>query len=559
MGDLASDRGVVIVVPVFNDWVCVEILVAKLAALEDSCGPIQLVLVDDGSTDAVPPASAGWPEELESVTVLRAGANLGHQRAIALGLAHVAVSASPSNVVVIDSDGEDDPAGIPLLLDALRVASPHDARAVVAQRAGRSEAVSFKVWYRIYKWAFRVLTGRRLDFGNFCALTSPAVRQLTYSPDMWNHFPAALMRSRIPIVKIPLSRSTRFSGRSHMNFVSLVNHGLSAVATFSDVVFARLLIAVGALVALLMGMGVAIASVRIFGSVAIPGWATVAMGFTLVVLFQFLTLLAVMTFIQLSTRSSIPSTPRAGGPLVHGLDCERPPWGVSRTHMRAPKLELFSDAHNWRRYWASQVSPYLGSDVLEVGAGIGSVTRLLRRPGLQWTALEPDEALAALIDVDGHEPGLRVVVGTLAELPQSSRFDTILYIDVLEHIEHDRSEAANAARLLHPGGTLVVLAPAHNWLYSEFDASIGHYRRYSRGELRAIRPEGLVEVASGYLDSVGILASSANKLLLRSGSPTRNQIRLWDRRMVPVSRHLDRLFGRTIGKSVFVVWRKPAA
>lgn len=309
-----SDRRVVVVVPVFNDWVCASTLAIRLEEEQHLLGRVDLVLVDDGSTDFVNLDECLGDSTLGSVTVLRAGANLGHQRAIAIGLAYVASDLPPSHVVVIDADGEDDPSGIPKLLAVLGAGGPEGARAVVAQRLGRSEAVSFRAWYRVYKGAFWALTGRRLDFGNFCALTAPAVRQLMHSPDMWNHFPAALMRSRIPITKVPLSRSERFHGTSHMNFVSLVNHGLSAVATFSDVVFARLLIAVGALVALVLGIGVTIAGVRLFGDVAIPGWATVAMGFTLVVLLQFLTLLAVMTFIQLSARSSIPTTPLHAAP-----------------------------------------------------------------------------------------------------------------------------------------------------------------------------------------------------------------------------------------------------
>lgn len=311
MGQSAS---LVILVPVFNDWLCADALGARIAQLGQKLGRPDIIFIDDGSTDVCDLGAGEWLSEFDSVSILRAGANLGHQRAIAIGLAHVAAQSAQADVIIIDADGEDDPSGIPTLVDALRGDMGDGARAVVAQRASRSEPVAFRTWYRTYKWAFRVLTGRRLDFGNFSALNDAAVRRLVHSPDLWNHFPAALMRSRIPVLKVPLARSDRLHGTSHMNFVSLVNHGLSAIAAFSDVVFARLLIAVGGLMALLVALGATIAGVRLFGSSAIPGWATVATGFTLVALFQFMTLLAVMTFIQLSSRSNIPTTPLRAAP-----------------------------------------------------------------------------------------------------------------------------------------------------------------------------------------------------------------------------------------------------
>lgn len=222
------------------------------------------------------------------------------------------------------------------------------------------------------------------------------------------------------------------------------------------------------------------------------------------------------------------------------------------------ELEVFADAHNWRAYWSSVVRPFLGTRVLEVGAGIGSVTRVLYTPGRQLTALEPDPGLCARIpDTVGPEADVSVVTGSLGDLPIEDRFDSILYIDVLEHIEDDRSEVTMAWDRLASGGTLIILAPAHQGLYTPFDAAIGHFRRYSLPQLRRLRPTGAVEVFGGYLDSVGVLASTGNRLLLRSAHPTRQQIGLWDRRMIPISRVIDPLLRHRVGKSVLVVWRKP--
>ena len=150
----------------------------------------------------------------------------------------------------------------------------------------------------------------------------------------------------------------------------------------------------------------------------------------------------------------------------------------------------------------------------------------------------------------------RVLNGTLADIAEEPRFDTILYVDVLEHIEDDRAELERAAGQLKPGGRLVVLSPAHAWLFSPFDKAIGHLRRYRLGDQVTLAPPGMALIAARYLDSVGILASLANKLWLRSSMPTLRQILIWDRLMVPLSRLFDRLtFGR-LGKSVLFVWRK---
>jgi SAM-dependent methyltransferase len=228
------------------------------------------------------------------------------------------------------------------------------------------------------------------------------------------------------------------------------------------------------------------------------------------------------------------------------------------------ELELFAAATIWKAYFRGHLEPYLGEDVLEVGAGMGGTTKLLcpggNRPGT-WVCLEPDAELARSLDraiAGGALPGrCRVVVGTLDQVPQDSRFDTVLYIDVLEHIADDRGELIRAAACLQPGGHLVVLGPAHPWLYSPFDAAIGHYRRYTRTSLRALTPQGLVLVRSRYLDSIGLLASLGNRLFLRRSVPDPGQIAFWDKVLVRCSRLVDPLVRYALGKSVLSVWKRP--
>ncbi|HEX6940635.1 MAG TPA: methyltransferase domain-containing protein [Longimicrobiales bacterium] len=227
------------------------------------------------------------------------------------------------------------------------------------------------------------------------------------------------------------------------------------------------------------------------------------------------------------------------------------------------ELDLFARATTWKSYVRAQVSGYLRGSVLEVGAGIGATTRALVTPAVTaWVCLEPDARLAARIGdaLRGVERPERFAtrVGTVADLADGERFDAILYVDVLEHIRDDAGEVRAAAARLRPGGHLVVLCPAHPWLYSPFDARIGHYRRYTRKSLRSLGPPGLELCRLRYLDSVGLLASAANRWLLRSDAPGAGQIAVWDRVMVRASRVLDPLLAYRIGKSVLAVWAAPS-
>jgi SAM-dependent methyltransferase len=225
------------------------------------------------------------------------------------------------------------------------------------------------------------------------------------------------------------------------------------------------------------------------------------------------------------------------------------------------ELDLFALAKNWKRYIKKAVSSYTTGDVLEVGAGIGATTVALHDgTARRWVCLEPDEALArrlkARLDSCISGSNTNVVVGSLRTFSAYPCFDCILYVDVLEHIEDDRTQIEAAARLVRRSGHIVVLSPAHHWLFSEFDKSIGHLRRYNRADLRSMMPTGWVEEKLMYIDSVGVLLSLGNVLGLRQSMPTQSQIILWDRVCVPVSRLVDRLFRGTVGKSVLAVWRK---
>lgn len=225
------------------------------------------------------------------------------------------------------------------------------------------------------------------------------------------------------------------------------------------------------------------------------------------------------------------------------------------------ELDLFALAKNWKSYVRNEIAEYLHGDVLEVGAGIGGTTSALRDGRARhWVCLEPDATLAARLPgrlrsgVKSSE--LSIVTGTLSAFVDRPCFDCVLYIDVLEHIEDDYRQVATAARLIRPGGHIVVLSPAHRWLFSAFDKSIGHLRRYNKIGLRRLKPTGCSEQKIKYLDSTGILLSLGNVIALRQSIPTEAQILTWDRICIPISRFIDRATLGHLGKSILAVWRK---
>ena len=229
-------------------------------------------------------------------------------------------------------------------------------------------------------------------------------------------------------------------------------------------------------------------------------------------------------------------------------------------HYVGSELELFAAAANWKAYLAGVLRRFVVGRVLEVGAGIGSNISYLDS-GLvsEWTALEPDANLAhrikELLTVGQLPTNCRIVNGTIASVDCAALFDTILYLDVLEHILDDGAELVRASRHLATRGNLVVAAPAHQFLFTPFDAAIGHHRRYSRAGLRALKPARCQLTTCIMLDCAGFFASLANKVLLSAALPSKRQIAVWDKFLVPVSCILDRAIGHSFGKTIVAVWR----
>ncbi len=202
----------------------------------------------------------------------------------------------------MDGDGEDSPADVPRLLDAFEETGAE--RVVFAERARRSEGIAFRLCYKMFKIVHRLLTGIPVRVGNFSVLPFRSLRRLVVVSDLWNHYAAAVHKARLPLATVPTKRASRLAGKSRMNFVALVIHGLSAVSVFGERVGVRLLVSTGALIGLTLLALIAAVAIRLGTEIAIPGWATSTVGLLLVILFEMLIVSIAFVFIVLSSRES---------------------------------------------------------------------------------------------------------------------------------------------------------------------------------------------------------------------------------------------------------------
>lgn len=231
------------------------------------------------------------------------------------------------------------------------------------------------------------------------------------------------------------------------------------------------------------------------------------------------------------------------------------------THYIGNELELFGHAHQWKGYYRKHLAPFIQGNVLEVGAGIGETTaHLLNEKVENWLCLEPDASLAEKIAIKIKNKQLptacKLLIGTTLDLAIDHKYDTIIYIDVIEHIEKDKEEIERASALLNKGGKLIILVPAHQYLYSPFDKAIGHFRRYNKKRLQEVIPVGIQKKKIFYLDCLGLFASLMNKWFLKKDYPTLQQVKFWDQMIVPVSKCIDPLIGFSTGKSLIGIWQK---
>lgn len=269
----------VIVTPVYEDTESFYQLVQKIESIYQD--QATLVAVEDGSLHDL--IDVKQCPSIVSLLVLRLKRNVGHQKAIAIGLSYLEDKLlDTTKVVVMDSDGEDRPETINELTKSLE---QDNVDIAVSVRKSRVESFKFKLFYQVYRLIFRLLTGHSIRFGNFMALKLSAMKRLLTYTELQTHLAGTVILSKCRINSVLIDRGPRYAGQSKMNFAGLVLHGLRALMIFADFVLVRLglasLIFIGVITIVIM----ATIFLKSIG-MATPGWFSIALGMLTLLLIQ---------------------------------------------------------------------------------------------------------------------------------------------------------------------------------------------------------------------------------------------------------------------------------
>lgn len=306
----SKEAPILILIPVFNDWDALEMLMLILdEALFYQKNKAKVIIINDASI--ISPHESFMCLELKAISevnILELRRNIGHQRAIAIGLAYIEENVAFQAVVVMDGDGEDNPEDVLRLITRCQ---EYDYRKLVfAQRTRRSESWKFRFFYLIYKGLYKLLTGQDVRVGNFSIIPHQIVSRLVVVSEIWNHYAAGVLKAKVPYTEIPCRRSLRLAGHPQMNFVSLVSHGLSAISVYGDVVGVRLLVASFFLIILTIIAILSVLAIRAITTLAIPGWTSYLVTLFVVIIMQLVLVSMFFIFTILSGRNNSSFIPK---------------------------------------------------------------------------------------------------------------------------------------------------------------------------------------------------------------------------------------------------------
>jgi SAM-dependent methyltransferase len=229
----------------------------------------------------------------------------------------------------------------------------------------------------------------------------------------------------------------------------------------------------------------------------------------------------------------------------------------------ATALEVTTSANNYNRWIADQFAPFVGRSVLEVGCGIGNLSRYwIDCQAFVGIDIEP-ACVAKCIERFRDVPSARFFhdfVGGPGWVPRWSEYrpDTIIAINVLEHIRDDVAALRGWRDVVCAGGGgyICVFVPAFDFAYSAFDKRQGHYRRYTKAILRdRLAAASLDPVVLRYFNAPGLLAWWATYVLLGRQDPDAGQVSIYDKVFVPVIRRVEQMLAPPFGNSVVAVCR----
>ena len=301
--DIDKPKKIYCLTPVFNDWESLHVLISQIEKIQVNNSKINfsIIVVNDGSTEE---NKIEFKNNFIDINILNLKVNIGHQRAIAVGLQYIYNEKDDYDyVVVMDCDGEDKPEDILLLIEKAIV---EDSKKIIfAQRKKRQESILFKTGYFFYKYLFYFLTGQKINFGNFSVIPKKLLGKVVHQNNIWNHYSGGIIQSKIPFDKVLLDRGKRYHGVSKMNFNNLIIHGLSSIAVYFDFLSLRILRYS------LYGIGLCFISVmyifyqKMFTNNAIPGWASSLILIISGIILQLFSVTLIVLLLQLSSRKNI--------------------------------------------------------------------------------------------------------------------------------------------------------------------------------------------------------------------------------------------------------------
>ncbi|MDA1024287.1 MAG: glycosyltransferase [Proteobacteria bacterium] len=300
---MSKNNDIIILTPTYDDWDSVFILLGQLDEMLREGGlEASIVVVDDGSpvfADSLDFSELKF-SAISDVDVITLTRNIGNQRALAVGISHIASERKCGTLVIMDSDLEDQPKYIPQLVSEVRETGN---QIVFAERTRRSEGAVFKIFYKLYKHLYKALTGMPISIGNFSAVPGLLVKRIANISEIWSHFPAGIMRARVPFRSIPATRGQRVQGKSKMNFVALIVHGLSGFAVHAEVVGVRVVMATFGVGAIILAALFLVIAKRFLFDFFVIGWTSLVVIILGIAVVQAFMAAIFMAFMILSTRN----------------------------------------------------------------------------------------------------------------------------------------------------------------------------------------------------------------------------------------------------------------
>ena len=229
-------KKIIILIPVFNDWDSLEKLLGEIDETVKDIKNIfiECLIVNDASTIISPHFIK--PKNIRKINILDMKENRGHARCNAFGIRYVNENEDFDNLILMDSDGEDRPIELKLLIEKI-IENPNIS--VVAKRIKRSEGPFFRFLYSLHKIITFVFTGQKINFGNYSCLTKSDVSKLFNKASLWSSYSGTFKKNIKDFNKINSTRGKRYFGPSKMSLYNLIIHSFSIIAVFKLQVLIR--------------------------------------------------------------------------------------------------------------------------------------------------------------------------------------------------------------------------------------------------------------------------------------------------------------------------------